>query len=378
MKTILVCTLGRTPQVLVETVWALANQKDPIVPDSVVAVSMENYAKDVTASLFGKEGGWNFLMKHLRRMKVPFAGKLCFTQVTVPTDYEGAIHDLRTSHDNMRCADYLFRLIKQYADEAQDNVQVILSLSGGRKSLSALAAVVMSLLARPQDRLVHLIADSSLEDGGYHFPRNADGYSLFEVPFIRTRGLLKGVDVSEIDTFEACREFTQEQLSGVQTFPLITLDAKNAAFTVARHESKAVLAIDGSRFMFLWLLFKMKSLDTDKFIGLMCKAHNLNIVNIGRPPGWFRSFQSKKDKFLDTKPKDSMRDFRKVKHETMRDVMKRSGLTEKQAEALYPRMKNGKPIPFEYGIAYPSDRLQVIDTGFTRRLEQVLLRDSNA
>ena len=376
MKTILICTLGRTPQVLVETVWTMANQKSPVVPDAIVAVSMENYAKDVSESLFGKEGGWKSLMKHLRRMKVQSTGKLLFSQVTVPTDFEGAIHDLRTSHDNMRCADYLFRLIKQYTDESQDNVQIILSLSGGRKSLSALAAVVMSLLARPQDRLVHLIADPMLEDGHYHFPCNAEGYSLFEVPFIRTRGLLKGIDIREIDTFEACREFTQEQLAGAQSFLLITLDARNAVFMVARHESKAVRAIDGSRFMFLWLLFKMKSLDSERFIKLMCKAHALE--DIERRPGWFKSFQQKVDKFLDATQIDSATNFRKVKHETMRDVMKRSGLTELQAEALYPRTKNGKPIPFEYGIAYPSDRLQVIDTEFTRRLEQVLLRDSNA
>ena len=54
-KTILVCTLGKSPQVLVETVWALANQEKRIVPDEIVAISMNNFARDVKDSVFGNK-----------------------------------------------------------------------------------------------------------------------------------------------------------------------------------------------------------------------------------------------------------------------------------------------------------------------------------
>lgn len=38
-KVVLVAGIGTTPAVLTETVWALAHQKEPVVPDEVVVIS---------------------------------------------------------------------------------------------------------------------------------------------------------------------------------------------------------------------------------------------------------------------------------------------------------------------------------------------------
>jgi CRISPR-associated protein (TIGR02584 family) len=373
-RTILIATLGKTPQVLVETVWALANGETPIVPDEIVAISTGNYAEVAEARLLGQGGAWNLLLKELKKIRVPMRGKLRFDRVVVARDENGMIQDLRSQEDNVRCANFLFRLVRSYADRTTSD-RLVVSLSGGRKSLSALVTAVMSLLARPGDRLVHLIADESMEDNVCHFLRGARGYSLFDVPFVRVRGLIAGVKVSEVSTFEKCLELTQERVEGVREFPQITLDAATATFAVDRREDCAVFAIDGSRFLFLWLLFKLKRLDADLFIRLMCKAHELQgVVNA---PGWFRRFQNKADKFVNCLEKGSATDFRKVKHEAMRDVIQRSGLTEMQALSLYPRMKNGKPVPSESAIAYPEDCLQVKDTSFTKKLEEILFAEDS-
>lgn len=369
-KTILLCTLGRTPQVLAETVWVLANQEDMIVPDEIVAVSMNNFAGDAKDSIWGKGNGWSMLIDKLRKAKIPTSGKLHFEDVVVATDENGPIQDLRTVEDNTRCANYIFMLLRKYMVES-DDTRIIVSLSGGRKSLSALVTANMSLFARPQDKLVHLIADAKLEDGKYHFPKEGQGYSLFEVPFVRTRGLIRGVDIGKVKSFAECMRITQERISGVQDYPEITINAADASFKVRGCETQSVTGIFGSRFLFLWLLFKMKSLDADRFMKIMCKAHA--IEGFAYRPGWFLEFQRKCDKFLDAATIDCARGFSKVKHETMREVLRKSGLTDMQCEALYPRTKKGKPIPFEFGIAYPGDRLNVNDTDFTRQLEKELL-----
>ena len=366
-KTILLCTLGRTPQVLVETIWALANQGDIVVPDEIVAVSMNNFAGKAKDSIFGKGKGWSILTDKLRKAKVPVAGKLHFEDVLVATDENGPIQDLRTVEDNTRCANYLFTLLRKYM-VGSDDTRIIVSLSGGRKSLSALVTANMSLFARPQDKLVHLIADAKLEDGKYHFPKKGHGYSLFEVPFVRARGLIQGIDIGKVKSFAECMRITHERISGVQDYPEITINAEEALFTVGGCEAQTVTGIDGSRFLFLWLLFKMKSLDAARFKVIMCKAHGFKYI--GSAPGWFRDFQSK-NKFDDQSDVIDV-DFNKVKHETKRDVLRKSGLSEMQCEALYPRTKNGKPIRFEFGIAYPANRLCVVDTDFTRRLEKEL------
>ncbi len=372
LHTVLISTIGKTPQVLVETVWSLANQKNPIVPDEIIAVSMANFAEDARESVFGKGAGWKKLISNLRKSKIAIAEKLKFKEVTVATDSKGPIDDLRTTEDNMRCADYLFELIRKYT--LDDSTRIILSLSGGRKSLSALATVTMSLLARPQDSLIHLIVDSGIEnDGQYHFPHGGKGYSLFEIPFVRTRGLIEGVDINEVRSFYECRKITQERLVGVQYYPKITLNATKASLTVEGHEHQAIVDIDGSRFLFLWLLFKMKRLDTDLFMKSMCKAHALK--EIENSDAWFRRFQSKSDKFLDAATIECARNFAKVKSETMRDVIGKCGLTPMQCKALYPRTKNGKPIPFEFAIVYPPDRLDVVDTDCTLQLAHQIIGD---
>ena len=373
--TVLICTVGKTPQVLVETVWALANQKPPIVPDEIIAVSMANFVEEAMDSIFGKGEGWKKLIANLRKAKIAVAEiieKLNFKDVTVADDGEGQIMDLRTTEDNMRCADYLFGLIREYT--VDDSTRIILSLSGGRKSLAALATTTMSLLARPQDSLIHLIVNSGNEnDGRYHFPRWGKGYSLFEIPFVRTRGLIDGVDINEVRSFDDCMTITQERLSGVQYYPKVALNAAKASLTVEGHGHQAIGDIDGSRFLFLWLLFKLKRLDAELFMKSMCKAHALK--GIKHCDAWFRRFQNKTDKFLDAATIDCAKNFAKVKSETMRDVIGKCGLTPMQCKALYPRTKNGKPIPYEFAIAYPPDRLDVVDTDFTLQLAHEIIGD---
>lgn len=371
-KIILVCTLGKSPQVLVETVWALANQEKRIVPDEIVAISMNNFARDVKDSIFGKGKGWNLLIGMLRKAKVPIVGKLHFEDVIVANDEKGLIEDLRTEEDNTRCANYFFALLRSYLGEG-DDTRVIVSLAGGRKSLSALVTANMSLFARPQDRLVHLIADSKFEDGKYHFPKDGKGFSLFEVPFVRVRGLIQGVDVCRVRSFAECMRITQERVSGIQDYPEITLNASNASLTVRGHENRAVIGVNGSYFLFLWLLFKMKCFNPDQLMKMMCKAHAID--GLVDKPKWFLLFSRNSDKFLDAATKDCAEIFRKVKFYTKRDVLQKSGLTELQCAALYQRTKNGKPISFEFEIDYPRDRLHVVDTDFTLQLEKELLHD---
>ena len=100
-RTILIATLGKTPQVLVETVWSLANQKNPIIPDEIIAVSMANFAEDARESVFGKGAGWKKLISNLRKSKIAIAEKLKFKEITVAADGKGPIDDLRTTEDNM-------------------------------------------------------------------------------------------------------------------------------------------------------------------------------------------------------------------------------------------------------------------------------------
>ena len=358
LHTVLICTIGKTPQVLVETVWSLANQKTPIVPDEIIAVSMANFAKDARNSIFGKGKGWRKLISNLRKAKIAIAEKLKFKGVAVAADGKGLIEDLRTAEDNMRCADYLFELIRKYT--LDDSTRIILSLSGGRKSLSALATITMSLLARPQDSLIHLIVDSGIEnDGQYHFPRGGKGYSLFEIPFVRTRGLLVGMDIAKMKTYKDCVYRTQKRVLNRDALPTLTLDASNWTLQI-REKVVPSGKIDSCRFFLLWLIFTYLRLNRPRFEDAIGSVHQGKISEknfLGGCPDWIANLRAK----------ERLPDMAKLVHQT-KGVLRGFGVDDAALELLFPRPPNHytRDLPIEY----PLDRICVRDSDFSIQLKE--------
>lgn len=357
-KTVLICTLGRTPQVLVETVWALANGSEPIVPDEIIAVSMANFAEDARDSIFGKGKGWRKLIANLRKAEIAVAERLKLNEVTVAADGKGLIEDLRTTEDNIRCADYLFGLIRKYAFD--DSTRIILSLSGGRKSLSALATVTMSLLARPQDSLIHLIVNSGIEnDGQYHFPRGGKGYSLFEIPFVRMRGLLVGVDVAKMKTYKDCVCRTQKRVLSRDALPRLTLDASNWELQIGERVIPSG-RIDSCRFFLLWLIFSYRRLNRPRFEEVIWSVQQGEISEkdfSGGCPSWV----------VNVRAKNHIPHMAKLVNET-KGVLRRFGIDDAALELLFPRPPNHytRDLP----IDYPMDKISVRESDFSRQLKE--------
>jgi len=352
-KDVLVCTLGRSPQVLVETVWALANQEQPIIPDKIVAISMANYATEARRSIFCHGGGWQLLLSNLRKAKIRFLGKLDFADISVAADSQGEIDDLKSVEDNARCANYLFRLVREFTDGSCP-VRLIFSLSGGRKSLSAIVTSTMSLLARPDDMLIHLIADEELEkDQKYHFPPGAVGYSLFQVPFIRTRGLLKRFDINQVNTFDECLRLTQGQVPCQEEFPELTVDMRTG--TLKDDRGNVAENVDPTRLILLWLIFREKQLARDTFSRIIDAA--LKVARSGDSgPAWMRNLARKK----------TIIDFRQLLQATKSKVLLRQlKLSPLFCRALIP---DGNRIQSVFEIDYPHNKLVVNETDYSREL----------
>jgi len=361
-RTVLISTLGRTPQVLCETVWAMANQKEPIVPDEIVAVSMGNFAAEARESIFGSGDGWSLLLSNLCKSGITVLGKLAFSEITIAADSQGVIDDLRSVEDNARCANYLFKLVRKYTDGSR-SVRVMFSLSGGRKSLSAIATSTMSLLARPEDMLIHLIADSKFEDGIYHFPRGGRGYSLFEVPFVRTRGLLKGVKIPKIRSFDECLQLTQGGIPVDADCPIIELDPDKGGIKIGA-EKIIPEKIDACRFMLLWLLCTYKRLNRPLFEEALWRVHQgkIDAAKCGtRVPIWYRVIIDK----------SKIQPITKLIGETKELLAEYSSMDIGQIGALLfpqPRDRYRRNL----GIAYPTEKLCVLDSEFSVWLKSMV------
>lgn len=208
-RVVLIACLGTSPAVLTETVWALAHQERPIVPDEIVVIVTKSGKERLCRDVFsGEPTIWDSMLAALKKEKIPIDGKLVFgeTSIRVIPDEKGdGIRDLRTGDDNLRAADFMLRQIRQYT-EASDTV-VLTSIAGGRKTMSALLFSCMTLLGREDDKVYHVLLPPEFEGGvepPLFYPKKGVTYTnrttgkkykgdryqseLFEVPFVRMRG----------------------------------------------------------------------------------------------------------------------------------------------------------------------------------------------
>lgn len=202
-RRILVITTGSTPQVVTETVHALATGTPAWIPDRLVLATTQDAAQQfrdgrvddegnlLVAPLLGEDGKLAALSKFLE-IQLP---KI---DVVVPRDASGkAIPDIRSEAQVAAFAETLMQIVAEATADMDSELHV--SLAGGRKTMSFLAGQVMSLLGRPQDRLSHVLVEpAALESASSGFWWPGDGspgadsaiVRLHLIPFLRVRAWL--------------------------------------------------------------------------------------------------------------------------------------------------------------------------------------------
>ena len=115
-KIVLVVGMGTSPAVMTETVWALAHQAEPVVPDEIVVITTKSGKDTLRAAIMsGAPSVWNRLKTAFAKEKIAISGKLVFgdTSIRVIPDAEGnEVSDLRTGADNLRAADFMLTPIQ--------------------------------------------------------------------------------------------------------------------------------------------------------------------------------------------------------------------------------------------------------------------------
>ena len=208
-RIVLIATMGSSPAVLTETVWALAHAKKPVIPDEIVVLSAKNSVDKMKRDLLeGCEPIWGRLLSALKKDKISIDGKLVFGSMSIhviPDAQKNELWDLRSSEDNLLAADFMMQEIRRCSESP--DTEIIASIAGGRKTMSALLLSCMTLLGREADKVVHVLLPEELEGGAeppFYFPqkgvvhvskRTGKKYKgdklrseLFEVPFVRMRG----------------------------------------------------------------------------------------------------------------------------------------------------------------------------------------------
>jgi CRISPR-associated protein (TIGR02584 family) len=157
----LIITVGQTPQVVTETVYALLKAPNPWIPNKIL-LATTRLAADLFASgsadrgldpLVGAEGRLRLMYQEL-----DLADSYVEPEVHPSCFPSGAyIDDVRSAPQVSAFANTLLRLVR--VETADEQTEVHLSLAGGRKTMSYLAGQVMSIYGRSRDVLSHVLVE---------------------------------------------------------------------------------------------------------------------------------------------------------------------------------------------------------------------------
>jgi len=199
---ILLCVTGLSPQIVTETLYALAIEHQPaFVPTEVHLLTTSEGAKLAQASLLHSDGGqFLTLFAEWPQFARP---KLDAQTIHVISGPDGQpLADIRMPAENTAVADAIASVVRDLTRDPESAVHV--SIAGGRKTMGFYLGYALSLYARPQDRLSHVLVSAPFEShpeffypprqprrlatrDGHHIDTADARVTLAEIPFVRLR-----------------------------------------------------------------------------------------------------------------------------------------------------------------------------------------------
>lgn len=192
-KEIFIFVSGSTPQIITETIYALAVKKPAIYPDEIIVITTIDGAKVAKESL-EKKG----ILKNLcEDYKTPYIE----ISYKIPLDKSGVpLQDIRTTDDNKAMADLINNIIQEKTKDKNNRLHC--SIAGGRKTMSFYLGSALQLYGRTQDKLYHVLVTPEFESNRDFFYKplknqkiktldgrelNTDDaeITLAELPFVR-------------------------------------------------------------------------------------------------------------------------------------------------------------------------------------------------
>jgi CRISPR-associated protein (TIGR02584 family) len=159
-RRVLLAVTGLSPQVVTETLYALAiAQRPAFVPTELHVITTANGAQGLRLALLSREPGW------FERLRTDYAlPPIAFddAHIHVLRDDRGdPLDDIRSPEDNRLAADFITERVRGFTADADCALHV--SMAGGRKTMGFFAGYALSLFGRPQDRLSHVLVTTPFE-----------------------------------------------------------------------------------------------------------------------------------------------------------------------------------------------------------------------
>lgn len=265
-RRILICATGMSPQVVTETLYALAvkprDGQMPWIPDEVHLISTRRGAEHARLNLLSAKPGWfHQLCKDYALEGIQFEPQ----HIHCITDADGQpLDDIRRPADNEAAANAIAELVRRFS--AQDHTQLHVSMAGGRKTMGYYLGYALSLYGRPQDRLSHVLVSEPFESHpDFYYPTpyelvihtrdprmpqavdcRSASVDLAEIPFVRLRDGLP----QRLLTGQASFTDTVQVANLALETPLVQIDVRRRSVQV---NGMPVRLGDPGFVLYLWL-----------------------------------------------------------------------------------------------------------------------------
>ena len=164
-RRVLLMVIGKTPQVVTETIYALAAQRKPAFhPTEVHLITTLDGQREAKVALLrqppeAETSGWfHRLRADYRLPDIRFG----LDTIHLIRDRRGdPLLDVRTDAENECAADLITDQVREMT--ADPDCVLHVCLTGGRKTMTYFLGNALGLFGRPQDRLSHALVDAPFE-----------------------------------------------------------------------------------------------------------------------------------------------------------------------------------------------------------------------
>lgn len=258
---ILLCVSGLHPQVVTETLYALAvDRAETFVPTEVHVITTVEGAERIRLKLLEPETGelWRLCEDHgLDPMGIRFSDET----IHLIGEPKVPLGDIRSPRENRAAADTIMAVVRSLC--TREDAAIHASIAGGRKTMGFFLGYALSLLGREQDRLSHVLVSAPFESHrDFYFPprrprvlETRDGkpirtdqanVELAEIPFIRLRDEMPQTVIGGLLSFSDTVAMGQSRLQQ----PAVTFEVSTSTVWLNDHPVELTHAL----FAFYWWL----------------------------------------------------------------------------------------------------------------------------
>ena len=223
MKNILLFSTGLSPQVVTESLYYHTQIKKKKI-DSIHIIT-DNTGLKLMDNLFL----WynKFLKEYKIKNQINFSKKninILKGKNNKPLD------DLKTIDDNDAATEQIFKVIEKLTNN--DNSKLIVSVAGGRKTMSVIIGQALQFYAREYDQLTHVIVDDYIVGcPDFYYPTkksnkisyknktfNAKNVNIYldQIPFIKLRNITKSIIPKKNQSFTSLISVAQEEIDSIE------------------------------------------------------------------------------------------------------------------------------------------------------------------